>query len=804
MNSKPGKRRIKPTVRILALALKVLATIALALALLELTHCRQKETKHNNTPAPHHSVAPGLNTPLPVKSSTREATTALPQHQPIALTKTAVKNTQATVEVATAYHSPIVEVAETSLSPPHKAIPHTSDKAITDTNSRSDVPQSSGIIKRIDSSQLPLAAPPTPAYIDRLIDPEKLEDSRENKSFTPRKTSNTYHTVLAGAIYRDSTAQSKATIDSGIEYTSTTLTENAGDIRLNVVALNDDNNNDAFSNLTTKNGIRRASIAQLNFALNETLTMDNILGTHRSTPYRFVGNRRGIINQRFSISNPDIIGLTTRIKTTNDALTLSLGELGESRGNFLPGFEKTSGSVYRAQFDRSRETFALSAELWKTDSRLDNDQNRIGSRVNFSFPINFTNDVHLTLSQSDSQIAALGSWRSNKSFSSQEFGVYYFEPDFFWIDTLLGNDNIGAFFRHSQRWNGNNLSFNLEHRKDGLSSDSLVDNQTSFFGSTFSTRLNRKFHFTSYYAYRNSQSNSPNFPDNNRDEHTIRLVGTNQHDANSASSLGLSYRNTEQTDFSRLYYSWRNTFNDDSDLNITAEVNHESQNNTSSSPVHYGLNIDWQKNFGNRSYLSVGLNYDEENNSSSNNSNSVGGYISYDWSITSQLGLNIQLDHNRFSVENENTDIANTLFVSPAFDTDENFTVESTSALVTLRYNFGGGNNRSSNLGKKTGKLGSGALAGRLFIDENGDGIDQPNEAGLAGITVYLDGIDPVITDSNGRFYFRRVSPGKHYIYTDESNIPLPWRLPNSEYYNTDITLRKTTKLSIPITKLSN
>jgi hypothetical protein len=60
-----------------------------------------------------------------------------------------------------------------------------------------------------------------------------------------------------------------------------------------------------------------------------------------------------------------------------------------------------------------------------------------------------------------------------------------------------------------------------------------------------------------------------------------------------------------------------------------------------------------------------------------------------------------------------------------------------------------------------------GVVRGTLWLDTNNDGLRQPWEAPLAGVTVTLDGSRTEVTDQHGRFAFYGVDPGAHTLTAD-------------------------------------
>jgi uncharacterized repeat protein (TIGR01451 family) len=65
-----------------------------------------------------------------------------------------------------------------------------------------------------------------------------------------------------------------------------------------------------------------------------------------------------------------------------------------------------------------------------------------------------------------------------------------------------------------------------------------------------------------------------------------------------------------------------------------------------------------------------------------------------------------------------------------------------------------------------------GTIIGKVFFDENKNGGQDLNEAGIAGVMVALDDGTYVITDDNGLFHFPGVAPGERLIKINKSTLP--------------------------------
>ncbi len=63
-------------------------------------------------------------------------------------------------------------------------------------------------------------------------------------------------------------------------------------------------------------------------------------------------------------------------------------------------------------------------------------------------------------------------------------------------------------------------------------------------------------------------------------------------------------------------------------------------------------------------------------------------------------------------------------------------------------------------------------LAGRVFLDDDGDGLPGPEEPGVPGVLVMLQDGRGAITDITGRWHLEGVRPGLHVLRADPSTLP--------------------------------
>jgi hypothetical protein len=124
------------------------------------------------------------------------------------------------------------------------------------------------------------------------------------------------------------------------------------------------------------------------------------------------------------------------------------------------------------------------------------------------------------------------------------------------------------------------------------------------------------------------------------------------------------------------------------------------------------------------------------------------------------------------------------------------------SFFLVLRYEDRAGSSTAPLGG--TPKTGGGAIEGVVFLDANRTGAQEAGETGASGVTVYLDGRYAVRTDSQGRFAFPFVAPGKHAIVVLNETLPLPWEAGERGETRLEVAVRETTRLAIPVVRRSD
>jgi uncharacterized repeat protein (TIGR01451 family) len=75
-----------------------------------------------------------------------------------------------------------------------------------------------------------------------------------------------------------------------------------------------------------------------------------------------------------------------------------------------------------------------------------------------------------------------------------------------------------------------------------------------------------------------------------------------------------------------------------------------------------------------------------------------------------------------------------------------------------------------------------GTIIGRVFVDKNFDGEQQPGEPGVPNAVVYMENGNRITTDLNGLYSVANVKPGSHTGVLDLSSLPGYTLAPNNKF----------------------
>ncbi len=705
-----------------------------------------------------------------------------------------------------------LEVALAPLSDTDSSLPTTLMTDLGAADNTVEIKPAFQIAEVTDSNNEVVDSKPVAAiYVDQLIDPDIGEE--EIAVFDPdKKTLGAYNHIEITSQYYEQDQGQNLNFDgfnSAVAYTAITATDNYGDLRFSMRAIDNDlggglgfglGNN---SETGRETGLENIKLEQFNFPLSENVVMRNVIGTHKGTSLALVSYPdQGLVSQRFANADPDILGISSRISDSRKTVQASIGKVENINNNLVSGYEDSELGLARIRyFDYSRAKNAFKADLWATQSKQEGIDDDTGLRLTWSSLWSKYLVSTLDLVKTRDSHALLTAARYNKLRSRRELGFYYFGDEVNWVNRQIGDDNAGIYFRQTNRRGPIGYGLSGEYRQQEVSGDEPSNEKTTtYLAGNANYRLNRNTRVSGNYSIRDISAYDVA---DSSVLHRLRTSFNKRHNLNTSSNLSLGYQlrqyqNGAANDATtkRANYSISHSFLNDSEGGLS--LGYVEESGGQSNRETYSINTNWKRRFSNNHTVNLGFGYNQ-NLGVISDSDSWTASLAHGWHITDKLYLSTSINYNTYNYKYEE-DRFNGLFVENNISEldDESLSVNRLTAFFRLNYEFG--NVQSAKvLGRKTGKAGAGSIRGTLFLDLNQDGIRQPNEKGLTGVLIYLNSIYPTKTDSQGEFIYRRVGTGQQVLFIDESKLPLPYSLNGVEFTKLKVRLRKESIIDIPV-----
>lgn len=116
---------------------------------------------------------------------------------------------------------------------------------------------------------------------------------------------------------------------------------------------------------------------------------------------------------------------------------------------------------------------------------------------------------------------------------------------------------------------------------------------------------------------------------------------------------------------------------------------------------------------------------------------------------------------------------------------------------VSYVHRFGAGSGGGMQFSRLFG-LERGVIQGRVFIDLNGNGNDDPEEPGVAGMKIQIDGNRSATTDQRGSFRFQ-MNSGAYNVAFISDELGLRWRATTSTEQHVSLSARQTVNVSFGV-----
>lgn len=144
-------------------------------------------------------------------------------------------------------------------------------------------------------------------------------------------------------------------------------------------------------------------------------------------------------------------------------------------------------------------------------------------------------------------------------------------------------------------------------------------------------------------------------------------------------------------------------------------------------------------------------------------------------------------------------DAANSVQVSASRAFIFNSKGSHTAMTVSYTHRFGAGSGGGFQFSKLLG-LGRGRIQGRVFMDLNSNGQQDPDEPGRAGINIQLDGSKVVVTDSRGDFSFGSLDPGDFDVALISDELGITLRASSATSQHVSLAPHQTMNLNFGLT----
>jgi hypothetical protein len=150
--------------------------------------------------------------------------------------------------------------------------------------------------------------------------------------------------------------------------------------------------------------------------------------------------------------------------------------------------------------------------------------------------------------------------------------------------------------------------------------------------------------------------------------------------------------------------------------------------------------------------------------------------------VVASIGMNIRLD------------AANSVQINGSRPFGFNATYDRSALTISYVHHFGAGSGGGLQFSRLLG-LDRGQIQGRVFYDLNGNGQDDPNEPGVPGIKVQLNGGQSAPTDDSGHFRFQ-MNSGAYNIAVTSADLGVRWRASTMTEQHGSLSARQTINVS--------
>jgi hypothetical protein len=526
------------------------------------------------------------------------------------------------------------------------------------------------------------------------------------------------------------------------------------------------------------------TLYQSAFPLTPTLRMDNALGTLRGATHPFLSN-----SYRVFLPGSLFRGGSASIGDGDTEFRAQAGSLGRTVGSLAQRFVETPGTLSGAGIvHRAGERWTAGAQFWRLDGHPTIADHSSGALALQHFAPQYGLRVKGQALRDSS--GRLGVWADADQRSGQwlhRFGAFRMQPRLLWTDAPVLNDQHGLYYRADRQSSLLTLSAGAELVRDNIHDDPLRPATRIALGyGTANWRIDRLTSAGGTLSLREARTVGGLLGTPPAETVSASVFGSRRFDfGTSRLQFSLSETRSAQSPARTTGVLWDHDVVVAESIQLGAQLGAESDHGaaTSAERIRYGLTA--------RAPLPGGGGFAgslariRAAGGTASGEDSLSAAASLDWPIARELSLLLQFAHQR------NDPAASSL--QPG--------LRDTMLLVQLRFAAASGVPFAAEGARGPG-LGVGTVRGRVFFDENQDGIWQATEKPASGVPVYLDGRFVRITDSRGEFEFPTVPTGDHALLVAAENLPLPWAPAEAGARRFAVPLRGAAVVDIPLRRM--
>ncbi len=653
-----------------------------------------------------------------------------------------------------------------------------------------ETPEGSSLPEPTPSEIPPTTEPSGETYVDQLIEgveaEKALAEAREGKGGLAR-----YGPGALGVEYRYYDTRASGDVDSSLKEQGVGVflrqqTVNFGRIDLRAVAT--DQTQDPGADQGSGTGFR---MIQTDFALNENWVMDNLVGNFLAATPRLIAQ-----SYRLRLPAPVIEGLSSRLRRGDTRIAATIGKLGVERGRTFLVFddERRTGDIAGvAVTQRFNRQWSAGFQGWSVkDATVDGtivDRSSLAGAVQVEDPLaRRMGQLHF-LRDDDSQLGLWADGELRPGLWQHNFGIFRLDPNLQWIDNIsnVNNDREGGYWTGTYRRFRLRLGFGADYYETNLDDNpTLVGRKVTNSFANASYQLSRRTNVSGSLSFV-SQRQGAGLSSPDTDTEGLRTTLSHRFGVGTSFwTVGFDKRSGGLNPGERTELIWDHEWKAPTTDRLRTGIQYERDEQQLDTFTQTTLRVLANRDYDNgRIGLNGGATVGVAGGGMNQDGRSSNINISVDWRFSRNWKIRSELTWNQNVAE---------------LSGGQEIRVTQRTVFFSLRYEKNWGQPQAR-LGRSSGKHGNGRISGTVFLDENRNGIQEPDEPGVPNVTVYLDRGYSIETDGKGRYEFWPVPAGEHQLAVTLDNVPLPWGLDDEAPRTLEIGARETERLDFPLTQ---